>query len=284
MLRCARIPLFLFALLALGWSADADAKRKKRKKRRKGEVPTGWVDSDDGQAACYYPPAWDSLNEIDRRMKRAESLDEVLNQWRGQRSDGVDFGEELVEEVEITLLGRPEKIESFIASNKDQCTKGNIGAWKGWAKGLKASLTSGECNQPLDYTMFDYLDIGSGWQRPLNICKGDRIAISGSASDKYRLSDDSPWITVAGDPDQPTSGSEWPCNLEGCLAGMLMMRFVGKGSGIESLMPVGVRATFSAPEDGVISYRINDTTFFDNKWHTSGSVIDHTSIEVSPAQ
>lgn len=282
MLRNTRLPLFLCALLALSWSADADAKRKK--KRRKGEVPTGWIESDKGQPACYYAPVWDTLNTIDRRMKRAETLDEVLNQWRGQRSDGLDFGEELIEEVEITLLGRPEKIELFVAQNTEKCTAGNVGAWKGWAKGLKASLTAGECNQPLDYTMFDYLDIGTGWQRPLNICKGDRIKISGSASDQYRLSDESPWITIAGDPNQPTSGAEWPCNLEGCLAGMLVMRFVAGDSGIESIVPVGTQAPFTAPEDGVVSYRINDTTFFDNKWHISGSIIDHTSIEVVPAK
>lgn len=283
MLRNTRVPLFLCALMAMSWSVDADAKRKK-KKRRRGEVPTGWVETKAGPPACYYSPVWGNLNEIDRRLKRAEVLDEILNQWRGQRGDGIDFGEELIEEVEITLLGRPEKIEAFVLANTEQCTAGDVGAWKSWAKGLKATLTAGECNHPLDYTMFDYLDIGNGWQRPLNICKGDRISISGSASDRYRLSDESPWITIAGDPAQPTSGSEWPCNLEGCLAGMLVMRFVGKKSGIESVVPVGVRAVFSAPEDGVISYRINDTTFFDNTWHTSGSVIDHTSIEVSPAK
>ena len=68
------------------------------------------------------------------------------------------------------------------------------------------------------------------------------------------------------------------------MAGMLMMRFVGKGSGIESIVPVGTEAFFTAPEDGEISYRINDTSFYDNTWHKSGSVIDHTAIEVSPAK
>ena len=62
------------------------------------------------------------------------------------------------------------------------------------------------------------------------------------------------------------------------------MRFVGKGSGIESIVPVGTKAVFTAPEDGEISYRVNDTSFYDNAWHQSGSVIDHTAIEVSPAQ
>ena len=114
---------------------------------------------------------------------------------------------------------------------------GNAGAWSQWAKGLKANLTAGECNHPLDYTMFDYLDIGTGWQRPLQICKGDRIRISGSVSDGYKLSDGGPWINVEGDPAQPTSGADWPCNLEGCKAGMLIMKHVGK-SGMEGIVLV----------------------------------------------
>ena len=51
--------------------------------------------------------------------------------------------------------------------------------------------------------MFDYLDIGTGWQRPLKICKGDRIRISGSVKDSYKLSDGGPWISVEGDPLSP---------------------------------------------------------------------------------
>ena len=283
MFRIAPIPLFLSTLLLVPFHMDAEAKKRKKKKRR-GEAPVGWVEAKDSAQACYYQPKWDTFNEIDRRMKRSEAMDEVLNQWRGQRNDGVSFDEDLIDEVETVLLGRPEKIEAFVASNTEKCLANNSSAWNSWAKGLKATLTAGECNTPLDYTMFDYLDIGTGWQRPLKICKGDRIRISGSAKDQYRLSDDSPWITVVGDPEQPTMSPEWPCNLEGCTAGMLMMRFVGKGSGIESIVPVGTEAFFTAPEDGVISYRINDTSFYDNTWHKSGSVIDHTAIEVSPAK
>ncbi len=279
----ARTAVLMAALMMIGWSTDADAKRKKKKKR-KGEAPVGWVESDDGQPDCYFQPKWDSFTEIDRRMKRSEAMDEVLNQWRGQRNDGVSFDEELIDEVETVLLGRPEKIEAFVEANTAQCQSDNASAWKSWAKGLKATLTAGECNHPLDYTMFDYLDIGTGWQRPLRICKGDRIKISGTASDQYRLSDESPWINVTGNPENPTTGAEWPCNVEGCFEGMLIMRFVGKGSGIESVVPVGSETVFTAPEDGEIAYRINDTSFYDNTWHKSGSVIDHTAIEVSPAQ
>ena len=93
--------------------------------------------------------------------------------WSAKRRHPFDEG--VIDDVETVLLGRPEKIEAFVADNLTQCLAGNAGAWSQWAKGLKSALTAGECNHPLDYTMFDYLDIGTGWQRPLKICKGDRF-------------------------------------------------------------------------------------------------------------
>ena len=281
MIRKTYLPLIICLSIAFAFGANADAKKKKKKK---GPPPVGWQDVSDGQPQCYYPPIWDGFNEIDRRMKRSEGMDEALNQWRGQRDDGVSFKGDLIDDVETVLLGRPEKIEAFLADNLVQCEAGDVSAWEAWVKGLKSSLTAGECNHPLDYTMFDYLDIGTGWQRPLKMCKGDRIKISGTAKDQYRLSDSSPWITVTGDPAQPSLGTDAPCNIESCFAGMLIMKFVGKATGFETIGPVGTSAVFTAPEDGQISYRINDTSFFDNKWHRSGSVIDHTAIEVSPAK
>ena len=139
MIRKSFLPLIVCMTLAFAFGADADAKKKKK---RKGPPPTGWQDVADGQPQCYYPPAWDSFNEIDRRMNRSEGMDEALNQWRGQRSDGVAFKDEVIDDVETVLLGRPEKIEAFLADNLTQCETGNLAAWEGWAKGLKASLTA----------------------------------------------------------------------------------------------------------------------------------------------
>ena len=274
--------IILFSAFALTFFAPVDAEAKRRK--NKGPPPAGWQAGEEGKPQCYFSPQWATLNEIDRRMKRSEAMDEMLNQWRGQRSDGVEFDEMLIEEVETVLLGRPNKIEAVIASNQAKCQAGDTAAWQSWARTLKAELTAGECNTPLDYTMFDYLDIGTGWQRPLKICKGNRIVIKGSTMDKYRLKDSGPWINVEGDPATPTTGAEWPCNIEGCFEGMMIMKFVGAKSGMETIIPVGTRAVYTATEDGEISYRINDTSFFDNKWHKSGSVIDHTAIEISPAE
>jgi len=274
----ATLLLFIFGLASIAPST-AEAKRK----RRKGPPPAGWNTGDDGQPDCYQPPIWSELNETERRIKRAEVLDEILAQWRGERSDGVSFDATVVERVETTLLGRPERIEEVVTQNSELCVAGNVGAWQSWVKGLRKALTVGECNQPLDYTMFDYLDIATDWQRPLPICKGNRVVIKGSSNDRYRIQDDGPWINVDGDPNQLTTGADWPCNMEGCKAGMLIGKFVGE-SGTESIFVVGTSTVFTAPEHGEISYRINDKVFYDNAWYKSGGLVDHTAIEVSPAQ
>ncbi len=247
--------------------------------------PVGWYAEEGWTMSCYFPPDFSSFNETERRMKRAEVLDEMLDQWRGTREDGVAFDEEVIDGVETVLLGRPEKIEAIVQQNLSQCKQvaggGTLSAWSSWAKSLPATLTAGECATPFDFTMFDYLDIGTGWQRTMGICQGDLVRISGTVSDRYRISDKGDWITVEGDTSQVTTGADWPCNFEGCYAGMLILRFVSD-AGIETIMPVGAELIFEAPQHGEISYRINDTTFYDNKWYQQGSLIDHASIEISP--
>ncbi len=272
------MPVFCCSLFVLAWSGDAQAWGKKKK----GPPATGWVNQGEGLPDCYQPPDFSTMNTIDRKMKRSDVLDEVLNQWRGQRSDGVSFNEVTIDKVETVLWGRPNRIEEVATENYIRCKADDKDAWESWAASLPAKLTVGECNTPFDYTMFDHLDIETGWQRPRPICKGDRVVLKASAQDKYRITDDGPWINVTGDPNIPTSGSsDWPCNIEGCFAGVLMFRFVGE-SGQSSVHVAGPQLSFTAPEHGTIDYRINDTQFFDNKWYQTGGIVDHTSIEISP--
>lgn len=273
----------LVAVTALALSSTALAKKSKAPPPPK----LGWQQEEGWKNACYYPPAWDKLDEISRRQARADVLDEMKKQWSGGRNDGVEFSEQAVDTVETTLLGRPEMVEKVSSENLTLCegvAKGQatVDQWNAWFRGLPAKLTAGECNVPLDYTMFDYLDIGTGWQRPLNVCKGDHIRISGTIKDKYRVRDDGPWITVAGDETKTTVGGEWPCNIEGCYEGMLVLRYVTQ-DGVESVLPVGAELDWTAPENGEISYRINDTTYYDNQWFKSGTMVDHTAIQISPA-
>jgi len=259
----------------------------KKKKDEPAPPPVGWHVEEGWAHSCFHPPDWAQLNTIDRKMKRAEALDEMIAQWRGGRDDGITFPEQRIDDLETTLLGRPEDIESTSAANLGHCKASATGsgsdAWGAWLRDLPGKLTEGECHTPFDYTMFDYLDIGNGWQRPMPICQGDRVQISGTSKDRFRVSDDGPWITVAGDPDRSTSGmGDYPCNLEGCLEGMLLLKFTTE-AGIETILPVGSGIVFEAPEHGEIAYRINDVSLFDNKWYTSGGIEDHTAIEISPA-
>lgn len=253
--------------------------------------PVGWHQEAEGwQFSCYFPKDWEQLNLTDRKMARSEALDELISQWNGSREDGISFNADRIEEVETVLLGRPDKIEALVAANNKKCVavstgQAGVDTWESWLRGIPAQLTAGECmSPPLDYTMFDYLDIGTGWQRPLGICKDDKIRISGTLKDKYQIEDGGPWINVLGDPDKPTAGEEGlPCNMEGCYLGMLVFRYVGD-DGAEIIKPVeGGELVFTAPDHGTISYRINDEQYYDNKWFKGGGIVDHTAIEVSPA-
>jgi hypothetical protein len=249
----------------------------------------GWQTEEAWTMSCYFPPNWGSMNELDRRAMRATALDDMLSQWNGSREDGISFKANRLEELEIVLLGRPQKIEAIVTANLQQCqavatgTK-DAGSWESWLASLPATLTEGECMQPLDYTMFDYLDIGSGWQRPLSICEGDRVKVSGTLRDKYRVEDGGPWINVEGDASKPTVGDESvPCNLEGCNMGMLVLRFTSE-DGVATILPVtGGQIIFTAPAHGTIDYRINDEKYFDNIWFKNGGIIDRTAIEIGPA-
>ncbi|MCB9780423.1 MAG: hypothetical protein H6742_17795 [Alphaproteobacteria bacterium] len=265
---------------------------KKDKKKKKGEEPVvieGWHKEEGWTAECYYPPKWTELGFGDRKTRRSEVLDAMMSQWTGQRGDGIAFDEEKATDAETVLLGRPDDIEAVSIKNLELCKQavavgGDTGAWRSWLNGIPARLTEGECKSPpLDYTMFDYLDIGADWQRPLGICEGDHIQISGTAKDRFRVSSDGDWINVDGDPAQSAVGTDLPCNTEGCFRGQLIMRYQAD-SGWEKIIPVGTGTTFQAPEHGTIMYRINDDSFFDNVWYKSRGLEDHTAIEVSPAQ
>lgn len=248
--------------------------------------PVGWHTEEGWSMSCYHPPDYETLPESQRRLKRAEVLDEMIGQWGGSRDDGISFDEDTIMSVETVLLGRPVKIEAISHANLTECKKaatgGSLGAWESWVRALPGKLTEGECMTPFDFTMFDYLDINAGWQRTLPICQGDIVRISGTEADLFRLSDSDSWINVAGDTSTPPS-SELPCNLEGCHPGTLLLRFVSE-NGVENIYPVGEELIFTAPEHGEISYQINDKTFYDNTWRTRSGLTDHTAIEITPME
>ena len=155
-------------------------------------------------------------------------------------------------------------------------------AWSAWFSGLRSKLLEGECMQPLTYTLFDYLDITRGWQRPVPMCKGDRARIWGTETDKYRISDDGAWITVAGNGERAT-GADYPCNIEGCFVGMLVGKFT-TDAGVEVVFPIGTGIEYEAPENGTVTWSINDTTWYDNKYYKSATIEDRTAVTIEPAK
>lgn len=263
----------------------ADAKPKKNK--APPPPPVGWHREEGWAGDCYYPVDYTALGEGEKKMARQAALEEMKKQWEGAREDGVKFDANLIEEVDITLLGRPTNIEAISRGNLEQCQKvrkgGDVGAWQSYLSALPAKLTAGECIQPLTYTLFDYLDIGRTWQREVGLCKGDKAHVVASAKDRYRISDTGAWMTVEGDPSQKAVGAEYPCNIEGCFVGMLVGRFV-TDTGIETVFPIGTETTFVAPEHGIISFSINDTVWYDNKWFKSSTIEDRTSLTIEPGQ
>ena len=132
-------------------------------------------------------------------------------------------------------------------------------------------------------TVFDYVNITTEWEREFSICKDNKIRISAAPKDKFPNTEGGDWITVTGDPNQSAQGTNLPCNVEGCLRGQLVLRFVSE-DGVETILPIGAGITFTAPAHGTISYTINDDSFFDNKWYQAGGLIDHASIELAPAE
>lgn len=263
----------------------ADAKPKKQK-GPPPPPPVGWQREEGWKGDCYFPPNFEALPEGDRKLARQKALEEMKKQWAGERDDGVTFDPNLVEEVEIVLLGRPANIEAVSRSNLEQCKAvmkgGDAGAWQSHLSGLPAKLTAGECMQPLTYTVFDYLDIGRSWQRPIGVCKGDKAHIVATTKDKYRISDDGAWINVEGNGEKAT-GADFPCNIEGCAVGMLVGKFTSD-SGVETTFPIGGEHTFVAPEHGTISISINDTVWYDNKYFKSATIEDRTAITIEPGQ
>jgi hypothetical protein len=248
----------------------------------------GWVKDAGWKVQCYYPKAWDTLGAGERKITRQKALEEMEKQWRGEMEEDVNFGSDLVLDVDTILLGRPENIEAISGENATQCEAynkgGSIDDWKSWLSSLKSRLTAGECNHPLVDTLFSYLSINASWQNKAYVCPGDKVLVQGTEIDYYRLTPKGPWMNAAGDKGVSTTGKEsFPCNTEGCYQGMLIGRFTGD-SGSQIIFPVGAQAMFKCPESGKIEVMINDDSLEDNRYKIESGLEHHMGITYKPAE
>ena len=243
----------------------------------------GWHGKEEWAGQCYYPKKFSAMGTGERRMARQEALEAIMSQWRGEREDGVSIPADKIERIETTMLGKPELIEAIAQQNLVKCkaffTSGSLDEWANWLGSSNTQLTANDCkNAPLNYTLFDYLDVGKAWQIPGYVCKDDTVTISGSSIDYYRIKEGGTWMNVQGDLEHRALGDAFPCTLEGCFEGTLIMRFTSV-DGMQTIYPVGQEFLFRAPNHGKIEVMINDSTWFDNVFKKEGSVIHHTSIE-----
>ena len=273
----------LVPCLVLSVAGKKDKKKKKKDKGAPAVELVGWQPAGpEGAGSCYHPPKWDGIGaEGPRKLARAEAIAAIVGQWRGDRGDGVQMPERLVTNVETVLFGDPADVETIAGENLAWCEKhfaGNGAGWADWATGLPTRLTAGECKGSLlPQEMHDYLNLSSGWHMNMGFCKGEKILISASNQDYYRVDEGGPWITADGDPDKVASG-DYPCTDQGCKVGQLLIRFKNYDGSIDIVQPGGTETVFTMPDHGSIWVRINDKTPADNAWKVEGGLQHHTGV------
>ena len=263
-------------------SAPAHA-GKKKKKGQEEEPIFGWHQEEGWTGSCFYPSDFAAMGAGDKRMAWQKTREALMSQWQGGRSDGVNFDEKAVINVETALLSKPERIEEVSQKNlelcKDAMANGSTIAWGNWLKALTGELTAGECPWPsFSNTQYNYLDINNDWQNQANLCKGDKVRVKASKIDYYRIDEGGDWINAGGTGAPAETG--YPCTEPGCEIGALILRFKGE-SGMEIIQPVGLDNTFLAPEHGSITVMINDNNLSDNVWKVEKGLEHHTAIDYS---
>ncbi len=279
------VRLLICAMAILPLLTATNAYAGKKKKKGSDDAPSvGWVVQGD-RGACYVPPDFTGMASGPKRVAWQEARNEVMGQWSGDRGDGIAFEDKVITNIETVMLSEADRIEAVSLENLEQCKdymkSGDPSAWAAWLTALPGKLTEGECRSPpLDYTLYDYLNINTDWQISAPVCQGDYVIVHGTEADYFQLEEGGPWINVVGDANQ-VAASPLPCTIEGCLRGQLIMRFTGE-SGVQTVYPVGIETKFRAPEHGRIEVMINDDSWSDNKFKVERGLEHHTGIEYKP--
>lgn len=297
------LTLGLFILLAVALVATpAFAKKKKKKKKGAEEAPPEPGLIYVGNFPCYRPPDFSKITSTSERKKRRQEGYEVVNALvTGKAKDKSGAVLEMFqiendeyEFFETAFLGRPQLLDDWLAENFAKCEAVGNGKTKeadyfAYLNKIGRNLEADECYRPLDYEWHDFLDIGQGWQRRVHTCKGDKVLIESTGEDngQYTIADtgkmaDNTFITATGDPNTPEAGEaglvpEYPL-------GALLLRFQSEDDSYTKYFMIGAKLEFEAPDHGFLSFAINDTTYFDNKFRDIKGAIDYLGVDIYPEE
>jgi len=270
------------------------------------EAPEGWQTV--GDLACFYPPVFDGeTNEIRRKDLRSTTWSELARGFRGEVAGGTAMDADALMDLELVLLGHPERIEAFSQDALQRCeaaAQGAVARYVAWLDDAAGRLSATDCNRGLIYEVHDFLEATTGWQHRLHMCKDDRIRIEVSGGGAlYTVWDtgndeDTPWIGVLGGLNSgPAPDSPCP----DCRAGELLLRFEVDNGGtiISPFYPVdedaiaqiyadtedtrsSLSVEFVATDHGFISFAVNDSTDYDNRFRDANGYVEILKLHITP--
>ena len=307
------LTLLLVALAATALLATPAFAKKKKKKKGEEEAPPPVGKMLVGKMECWNPPDFAKLGHGDRTMARSDALVYLQDLVNGRIMSG-DFQIKDLEELEFfetAFLGRPQLLDDWLTTNLEKCKAVGEGKtpasdYLAYLSRIGRELEAGECYKPLSYEYHNFMDVQSGWQFRLHVCKGDKFMAetTGLENGKYTVSDTGKYkgnvyITADGFP-VPNAGKyygvkELPADVtaeaagaRGVVAeepwGAVVMRFEHEDGSMTQYHLLGARLEFEAPEHGFISFTVNDTQFYDNKFHDYKGGIDYLGLDIYPAE
>lgn len=311
MRRFLTLTLLALAVVAL-LAAPAFAKKKKKKKKGEEEPPpVGKLMV--GKMECWNPPDFAKINESQRVLQRSDALVYLQELVNGQIMNG-DFkikDDEDLTYFETAFLGRPQLLDDWLTTNLDKCKavgNGKMSAsdYLQYLSDIGRELEAGECYKPLTYEYHNFMDVQASWQFRLHVCKGDKFLVETTGEDngKYTVEDtgkykNNLYITSDGMPvagagkfdkqkELPEGVVPEPAGDRGVVAeepfGAVIMRFEHEDGSMTKFHLVGLAMEFEAPEHGFISFTVNDTQFYDNKFHDVRGAIDYLGIDIYPSE
>jgi hypothetical protein len=302
--------LSLLVLLALAVVATPALAKKKKKRGKRGEPAAKVVGPVKvGDWTCYAPPDFGALNPTKRGEARQTGYEFVEQLVTGKQVEGFKItSNEAMIYFETAFLGRPQLLDTWLAENFERCKavgegKASSADYLDYLTGIGRKLEANECYKPLTYEYHNFLEISTGWQYRLHVCKDNRLLIESTneANGKYTIKDAGKWkkntyiladgiVVAAGllekGGDQVGQVLQAEAGELGLVSdmplGALLMRFESEDDSYTKYYLIGLSTKFHAPDHGYLSFAVNDTTYYDNTFHNVRGAIDYLGLDIYP--